>query len=143
MRRSQVLDRLAELLATSELASVNTSMRLPAALHEAAALAVAELGAAPSTTQLTTAALRGALEGVLMHAALEEHYAAHPGTRPTLGDLAVAAAELDGHRLAACPDLLHQAAEELRTRRPGATPDDVVLWAEARSFAPRAKGSAA
>lgn len=143
MRRSKVIERLTELLTASETASVNTSMRLPAALHEAAVLAVAELGAAPTTTQLTTAALRGALEGILMNAAIEEHYAAHPDARPVLGDLAVAAAELDGHPLAASPDLLRQAAEELAARRPGATPDDVLLWAEARSLTRRPKGSAA
>lgn len=143
MRRSLVLDRLAELLAATESASVNTSMRLPAALHEAATLAVAELGAAASTTQLTTVALRGVLEGVLMRAALQEHYAVHPDTRPDLGELAVAAAALDDHPLAASPELLHRAADELVAHRPGATPEDVVLWAEARSFARRPKGSAA
>ncbi|MGC8471511.1 MAG: hypothetical protein ACP5PM_04375 [Acidimicrobiales bacterium] len=143
MERSPVLDRLAELLAAPEGASVNTSMRLPAALREAASLAVSELGAAASTTQLTALALRGVLEGVLMRAALEEHYAAHPGTRPRLGDLAVAAAELDGHPLAAFPELLHRAADELVARRHDATPDDVVLWAEARALVRPLTGSAA
>ena len=74
-------------------------MRIPTALRDAAALAVQELGVAPSATALTAAALRAALEAAVMQAALDDHYERHPDARPNLGDLAVAAAELDGHRL--------------------------------------------
>jgi hypothetical protein len=44
------------------------------------------------------AALRATLEAVVMQAALDNRYRRHPESRPDLGDLAVAAAELDGHR---------------------------------------------
>jgi hypothetical protein len=70
-----------------------------------------------------------------MQTVLDDHYAHHPQARPDLGDLAVAAAELDGHPLAAEPARLRQAAAEIAARHPGASPDDVLLWAEARAFA--------
>jgi hypothetical protein len=66
-----------------------------------------------------SSALESALEAVVMQAALDDHYARHPGARPDLGDLAVAAAELDEHPLAAEPDRLRQAAVEIAVRRPG------------------------
>jgi len=99
-----------------------------------AALAVRDLGAAPSTTALTSAALRAALEAVVMQAVLNEHYERHPGARPDLGDLAIAAAELDGHPLAAEPERIRQAAAEISARHPDADPEDVLLWAEARTL---------
>jgi hypothetical protein len=92
------------------------------------------LGVASSTTTLTTAALRAALEAVVMQAVLDDHYERNPGTRPDLGDLAIAAAELDGHPLAAQPERLRQAAAEITAKHPGASPDDVLLWAEARAL---------
>ena len=101
MEASAVIGRISELLDGSGLETSNTSMRIPTALRDAAALAVRELGVAPSTTALTAAALRATLEAVVMQAALDEHYDRYPGSRPGLGDLAVAAAELDGHPLAA------------------------------------------
>jgi hypothetical protein len=85
------------------------------ALRDAAALAVSELGIAPSATALTTTALRAALEAVVMHAALDDHYERHPQARPDLGDLAIAAAEIAANH-------------------PGASPDDVLLWTEARAL---------
>jgi hypothetical protein len=81
-----------------------------------------------------TSALEGALEAILMQAALDAHYERHPGARPDLGDLAIAAAELDGHPMAAEPDRIRRAASEIAGRHPGASPEDVLLWAEARSF---------
>jgi len=128
------IERISELLDDSDLRTSNTSMRIPTALRDAAAIAVGELGVATSTTALTTAALRAALEAVVMQAALDEHYARHPRSRPDLGDLAVAAAELDGHPLAGEPGRLWQAAAEIVEKHPGATPDEVVLWAEARTL---------
>ncbi len=109
-------------------------MRIPTALRDAAALAVRELGVAPSTTALTAAALRTALEAAVMQAALDDHYERHPDARPSLGDLAVAAAELDGHPLADEPERIRRAAAEIVERHPDASPDDVVLWAEARAL---------
>jgi hypothetical protein len=84
---------------------------------------------------LAASALRVALEAIVMQAALDSHYAEHPGARPGLADLAIAAAELDGHLLADQPDLLRRAAAEIITRHPGADADDVLLWAEARAAA--------
>ncbi|MBA2576478.1 MAG: hypothetical protein H0V05_07515 [Euzebyaceae bacterium] len=137
MEIPSAIDRIIELLDSSKLETVNTSMRIPNALiGEAATLAVDELGAAASTTALTTAALRATLEALVMQAALEHHYEQHPATRrPSLADLAIAAAELDGHPLAGEPERLRRAAAEIVQRHPHADDDDVLLWAEAQSFA--------
>jgi hypothetical protein len=50
-----------------------------------------------------------------------------------LADLAIAAAELDGHPLATQPEELRRAADEIVQRHPDAEADDVLLWAEARA----------
>ncbi len=81
-----------------------------------------------------TAALRATLDAVVMQAALDDHYERYPQARPDLGDLAIAAAELDGHPLAGQPQRLRQAAAEITANHPGASPDDVLLWAEARAL---------
>lgn len=128
------IERINELLDADESETSNTSMRIPTALRDAAAVAVRELGVAPSATALTTAALRATLGAVVMQAVLDDHYARHPQARPDLGDLAVAAAELDGHPLAAEPARLRRAAAEIAAKHPDASPDDVLLWAEARSL---------
>jgi hypothetical protein len=128
------VERISELLYAAGPETSNTSMRLPTALRDAAALAVTELGVAPSATALTTAALRSTLEAAVLQAVLDDHYASYPQTRPDLGDLAVAAAELDGHPLAGEPDRLRQAAAEIAERHPDASADDVLLWAEARAL---------
>jgi hypothetical protein len=135
MRTAAAIERINELLDSADPSTVNTSMRLPAALREASSLAVQELHAAPSTTALTSGALRTMLEALVMQAVLDAHYAQHPETRPDLADVAIAAAELDGHPLAARPDLLRRAAAEIVEKRPDADADDVVLWAEARAAA--------
>lgn len=135
MEAQAVTERISELLDRGGAETSNTSMRIPVALRDAAALAVRELGVAPSATALTTAALRAMLEAVVMQAALDRHYADHPQARADLGDLAVAAAEIDGHPLAAEPGRLRRAAAEITATRPAATPDDVLLWAEARAYA--------
>ncbi|HEY2313051.1 MAG TPA: hypothetical protein VGH96_05525 [Streptosporangiaceae bacterium] len=134
MEASAVIERINDLLDGRSQETSNTSMRIPTALRDAAALAVRELGVAPSATALTTAALRATLEAVVMQAVLDEHYDRYPGSRPDLGDLAVAAAELDGHPLAAEPERLRRAAAEIAGYHPEASPDDVLLWAEARAL---------
>jgi hypothetical protein len=134
MESLEAAERVSELLDSSRAETSNTSMRIPTALRDAAALAVRELGVAPSTTALTAAALRATLEAVVMQAVLDDHYERHPSARPDLGDLAVAAAELDGHPLAAEPERIRRAATEIAARHPGAAPDDVLLWAEARAL---------
>jgi hypothetical protein len=135
MESSAAIERISELLDDGGLKTSNTSMRIPTALRNAAAIAVRELGVAPSATALTTAALRATLEAVIMQAVLDDHYERHPQARPDLGDLAVAAAELDGHPLATKPERLRRAAAEIVAAHPDASPDDVLLWAEARGFA--------
>lgn len=131
----EAIERISALLDQEMQETSNTSMRIPTALRDAAALAVSELGVAPSATALTTAALRATLDAVVMQAVLDEHYRRHPQARPDLGDLAVAAAEIDGHPFASEPERLRSAAAEIAGRHPGATPDQVLLWAEARGFA--------
>jgi hypothetical protein len=134
VQRARAIETINHLLDNRRPETSNTSMRIPTALKEAAALAVQELGVAPSATALTAAALRATLEAVVMQAALDDHYERHPDARPGLGDLAVAAAELDGHPLADDPERIRQAAAEIVERHPEASPDDVVLWAEARAL---------
>jgi len=124
----QAVDRITELLESGIGQTSNTSMRIPTALRDAAAVAVRELGAASSTTALTTAALRASLEAVVMRAVLDDHVRQHPEARPT------AAAELDGHPLAGEPARIRQAAVEVEARHPDAEPEDVLLWAEARAI---------
>jgi hypothetical protein len=135
MDTSLAIERISQLLDSADVSTSNTSMRIPTALRDAAALAVSELGAAPSATALTSAALRVTLEGLVVQAVLGDHYRRYPLARPDLGDLAIAAAELDGHPFAAEPDRLRRAAAEIVGDHPGATPDDVLLWAEAQAHA--------
>lgn len=131
--QQDVIERISQLLDSPVPDTANTSMRIPMTLRDAAALAVNELSVAPSATALTAAALRAALEAIVMQAVLDDHYQRHPEARPDLGDLAVAAAEIDGNPLAASPELVRRAAIEIAESHPGASPDDVLLWAEART----------
>lgn len=128
------IERISQLLDSDMTETSNTSMRIPTALREAAALAARELKAAPSATALTTMALRSALEAAVMRAALDEHYAQHPLARPDLADIAIATAELDGNPLAADPDRIRRAAAEIAAAHPHPDPEDVLLWAEARAY---------
>ena len=128
------IDRINELLDSTDQETVNTSMRIPKPLREAAALAVSELGVAPSATVIAANALRTLLEAVVVEAVLERHFEEYPELRPTLADLAIAAAEIDGHPLAEQPELIRRAAAEIEQRHPDAYPEDVLLWAEARDF---------
>lgn len=121
------------LLDTQDDRTIGTSMRIPESLRDAAALAVEHLHVAPSTTALTAEALRSRLEAIVLQAALDNHYRENPRARPSLGDLAVAAAQLDGHPLAVQPDVLRRAAHEIVRSHPDADADDVLLWAEAQA----------
>ena len=134
MGTSDAIERISQLLDSDMTRTSNTSMRIPTALREAAALAAKELNAAPSATALTTMALRSALEAAVMRAALDDHYAQYPETRPDLADIAIATAELDGNPLAADPDRIRRAAAEIAAVHPHPEPEDVLLWAEARAF---------
>lgn len=134
MNREEAIDKLNELLDSTDPETVNTSMRLPRALRDAASLAVKEFGVAPSTTVMAANALRSMLEAVVMQAALDQHYAEYPETRPSLADLAVAAAELDGHPLASQPRVIRRYADEVVAQHPNASPEEVLLWADARRY---------
>src|SRR3984893_9019955 len=134
MGASDAIERISQLLDSDITETSNTSMRMPTALREAAALAAKELNAAPSATALTTMALRSALEAAVMRAALDDHYAQYPEARPDLADIAIATAELDGNPLATDPDRIRRAAAEIAAARVHPEPEDVLLWAEARAF---------
>lgn len=133
----RVLDRLNALLDAADDTTVNTSMRLPGNLRDAAALAVDRLKLAPTTTALTAAALRRTLETAVMQGALDAHYRAHPDTKPTTAEVALALAEQTGSPLADFPDVVARAADELLARHPDADVRDVLLWAEAQHVALR------
>ena len=75
--------------------TVGTSVGLPRALRDAAVVA-AEMGLAGSTTELTVRGLRDLLAAAAQRAVLDAHYEAHPGARPDLAEIALAAAQLDG-----------------------------------------------
>jgi hypothetical protein len=135
MKSEKAVEQITWLLDSSDQETANTSMRLPVSLRDAAAVAVRELGVATSTTALTASALRTMLEAIVMQAVLDAHYQQHPQARPDLAELALAAAELDGHPLVGRPELLREAAEEITRTHPDADADDVLLWAEARASA--------
>jgi hypothetical protein len=108
--------------------SVVSSVRQPAALRDALRLAV-ELGLDSSVNDATVHAVRDRLETFAQRRALEAHYADHPDAKPSLAEVAQAAAELDGDPLASEPALLRRAAKELTAIRPTATADDVLVYA--------------
>lgn len=127
-----MIDTITALLDAGDDTTVNTSMRIPSALRDAASLAVDHLGVASSTTALTSDVLRAAIETAVMAAALEAHYRRAPDTRPTLAEIALALAAQEGSPLAARRELVERAAADVLARRPDADADDVLLWAEAQ-----------
>lgn len=108
--------------------TVVTSVRQPAALREALRVAV-HLGMDESVNDATVQAVRDRLEAFAQRRALEAHYEEHPEARPSLGDLALAGAELDGSSLADDPDLVYAAARQIAEIKADATPDDVLVYA--------------
>jgi hypothetical protein len=133
-----MMDQVAQLFelldALDESSSTVTSLRQPAALRDAVRVAV-DLGLAESPNEVTVAAVRSRIEAFAQSLALTEHFAAHPHTRPSLGDLAIAAAGLDGHPLAAEPEFLRRCADEVAVIRPDANGEDVLLYAAGRQAA--------
>jgi len=132
MNDLEILDQINKLLDDDDPATVNTSMRLPRNLRDAATLAVDHLGTAASATMLTAEALRYSLETAVMEATLQAHYQQHPHARPTLAETALAMAEQDGSPLATQPAKINQAAQEIAVRFPHADAEAVLIWAEAR-----------
>jgi hypothetical protein len=122
-----VLEEINRLLDVDYDTTVNTSMRLPSALRDAAAFAVERLDAAPSATTMAATALRQALETLVMETALRLHYHQHPEAKPSLAEVALALASQDGSPLADRPTLIAAAADAVVARHPGADADDVLL----------------
>lgn len=122
------LSRLLDLLDSSDEETVGTSMRLPANLRDAAAVA-AEMGLAASATDLTVQGLRNVLEAFANLAVLEEHYQQYPEARPSLAEVALAGAQQDGHWLAERPELIDRAAKEIVDVFDDPSPDDVLIYA--------------
>lgn len=118
-----LLDRL-----DSDGPTVVSSVRQPAALKEALKVAVG-LGLDANANDATVQAMRDRLEAFAQRRALDAHYTAHPEARPSLAELAQAAAELDGDVLADEPVLIHRAAQEIIAFRPRATADEVLVYA--------------
>lgn len=123
-----VLDLLDTLDGAGENATVGTSVRLPAALRDAAAAAV-RAGLFPSVTDVTARGLQGELEAAVNRAVLDAHYREHPESRPQRWEIALAAAELSGHPLAARPELIRRAADELVRIVAEPSPDEVLAYA--------------
>lgn len=76
----------------------------------------------------TAALLRDAVEALAQPPALDAHFE-DIGWQPTLADLAVAAAQLDGSPLAENAELLARAAELVAAIKPDAVGEDVLLFA--------------
>jgi len=110
--------------------SIVTSVRQPAALREALRVAV-DLGMDATVNDATVRALRDRLETFAQRMALESHYSQHPEARPSLAEVALAAAELDDNPLSQEPALLRRAADEVVAVKPDASADDVLVWAAA------------
>jgi len=126
-RLARLLDLL-EGLDQAGQATMGTSVRLPTSLRAAAVLAT-EMGLTGSMTELTVAAVREALEAFAQRGVLEAHYQAHPDTRPTLGEVALATAQIDGNPLADQPELVARAAQAILAVKADPSPDDVLLYA--------------
>lgn len=124
------LDRLATLLLELDRdpATVVTSVRVPRPLREALGLAV-ELGHERSVSDALVSAARRRLDHLVQDLAFEEYYRRYPENRPTLADLALAAAELADDPLKDKPELLAEVAEWLLRRQTDVGPEDVLMAA--------------
>lgn len=122
------LDVLSRLLQEKSTESINTSVRVPAPLHEAARIATG-LGMSASTSSLTVEALRSALGAFVQRAALDQHYREFPAARPSVTEVALALAEMTGDPLAEQPELITQAAQVAAHRSEDPAARDVLLIA--------------
>lgn len=128
------LQRLLDLLDQAGEDTVNTSVRLPTYLREAAAVA-SGMGLVSSTTELAVRGMRDTLEAFAQRAVLDAHYQDNPGVRPTLAEVAIATAELDGNPLASRAALVRQAADAVCSLKADPNPDDVLIYAAALASA--------
>lgn len=136
MTDPEELFRLLDTLDESD-ESIVTSVRQPAGMRQAVKLAVA-LGMAANPNDATVQAIRDRLETFAQQLALDEHFERHPQAKPSLAELAIAAADLDAHPLAGEDDLIRTAADEVAAFRPEATSDDVLIYATALKSPSRA-----
>lgn len=120
------LGRFLDLLRSTDESTAGTSIRLPENLREAAGLAT-EMGLAASLSELTVKGLRDVLEAISWRLVLEEHYRQHPESRPSLVEVAKAAAAVDDNPILDEPELIEEAAAWASEHRPDADGDD-VLW---------------
>jgi len=127
-RLSRLLDLLDEVESGADAAGAGTSVRLPNALREAATLAN-ELGLAESASELIARGLYGALVDIAQRAVLDEHYRQHPEARPSLAEVTVALAQIDGNPLGDNPRMIRKAISHLRAAGQDPTPDEVLLFA--------------
>ena len=93
-----------------------------------------ELGLDPTVNDATVRALRDRLETFPQRRGREAHYSTHHDARPSLAEVAQAAAEVDGDSLAGQPALVARAAKEIVALRPNATVDDVLIYAAGLMF---------
>lgn len=70
-----------------------------------------------------------AVEAFAGRAALDAHYRNHPHAQPSLAEVALAAAQIDGNPLADKPDCIRQAANEISAIDNNPGPDDVLAYA--------------
>lgn len=110
--------------------TVVTSVRVPVGLREASKTLQAA-GFISSFNDLLVQGARDRVEALAHRAGLDAHYAEHPELRPSVAEVALAAAQMDANDLAAHPDLITQAAAELVARQPSASADDVLAYAAA------------
>lgn len=122
------------LLDSTDETTVGTSVRLPVTLRDAAALA-AEMGMGRSVTGLTVDALRADLYVFAQQRALTEHYRRYPDAEPSLAEVAVARAQLDGSALAEQPELIERAAAEVARTFSEPSARDVLLFAAGMAVA--------
>lgn len=122
------IERFLDLLDSVDESTVGTSIRMPVALRDAAAVAV-RAGLIASTTEVTVRGLLVELEAVAQRAVLDAHYREHPEARPSLGEIAVAAAELNAHPLADRPELVQRAATEIVRIVEDPSPAEVLAYA--------------
>lgn len=105
-----------------------TSVRLPVHLREAMKLAK-ELGFDVGFAAASEAVLRSILSDIAQDLVFAAFDTVAPESAPSLGQLAWAAALLDGDPLAEQRDLLDAVAEQVAALKPDADGDDVVLAA--------------
>lgn len=111
-------------------ATVVTSVRLSSSLREAVKAAVkAGMDANPNDAMLN--AVRDRLEAFTQRLALDLHYERYPDARPSLAEIAIAAAQLDDSPLVDEHDLLRRAADAVVRVKPDADADDVLVYAAA------------